>query len=66
MSYFISLNINESHKYFQEKRSIKSVTSDKAKNEKDIELGKLLDEERKKNAEMQRELDLQVFLKTNT
>ncbi|XP_073952415.1 RUN and FYVE domain-containing protein 2 isoform X3 [Choristoneura fumiferana] len=47
----------------EEKRSIKSVTSDKAKNEKDSELGKLLDEERKKNAEMQRELDLQMSLK---
>ncbi|XP_063389410.1 protein RUFY3 isoform X5 [Cydia fagiglandana] len=47
----------------EEKRSVKSVTSDKTKNEKDSELGRVLDEERKKNVELQRELDLQISLK---
>lgn len=44
----------------QEKRSVKSITSDKLKNEKDSEMGKVLEEERKKNAELQREIELQV------
>ncbi|XP_063635245.1 RUN and FYVE domain-containing protein 2 isoform X3 [Cydia splendana] len=47
----------------EEKRSVKSVTSDKTKNEKDSELGRVLEEERKKNVELQRELDLQISLK---
>ncbi|XP_052748631.1 RUN and FYVE domain-containing protein 2 isoform X2 [Galleria mellonella] len=47
----------------EEKRSVKSTTSDKSKNEKDIESGKLLEEERKKNLELQKELDLQISLK---
>ncbi|XP_037975588.2 RUN and FYVE domain-containing protein 2 isoform X1 [Plutella xylostella] len=47
----------------EEKRSIKSASSDKAKNEKDSELSKVLEEERKKSAELQKELDLQVSLK---
>ncbi|XP_026485626.1 RUN and FYVE domain-containing protein 2 isoform X2 [Vanessa tameamea] len=47
----------------EEKRSVKSNTSDKFKNEKDSEIGKVLEEERKKNAELQKELDLQISLK---
>ncbi|XP_046967076.1 protein RUFY3 isoform X3 [Vanessa cardui] len=47
----------------EEKRSVKSNTSDKFKNEKDTEMGKILEEERKKNAELQKELDLQISLK---
>lgn len=47
--------------YFsQEKRSVISTASDKSKNEKESELGRLLEEEKKKNAELQKELDLQV------
>lgn len=44
--------------HFQEKRSVKSVASDKSKN--DSEASKNLEEERKKYLELQRELDLQV------
>uniref|UniRef100_A0A1E1WNC0 FYVE-type domain-containing protein n=2 Tax=Pectinophora gossypiella TaxID=13191 RepID=A0A1E1WNC0_PECGO len=47
----------------EEKRSVKSTTSDKSKNEKDSESGKQLEEERKKNNELQKELDLQISLK---
>ncbi|XP_047999307.1 RUN and FYVE domain-containing protein 2-like isoform X2 [Leguminivora glycinivorella] len=47
----------------EEKRSVKSVTSDKSKNEKDSEVSRVLEEERKKNVELQRELDLQISLK---
>ncbi|XP_030026031.2 RUN and FYVE domain-containing protein 2 isoform X1 [Manduca sexta] len=47
----------------EEKRSVKSTTSDKSKNDKDSELGKILEEERKKYVEMQKELDLQISLK---
>ncbi|XP_045535209.1 protein RUFY3 isoform X2 [Papilio machaon] len=47
----------------EEKHSVKSSSSDKSKNEKDTEMGKLLDEERKKNMELQKELDLQISLK---
>ncbi|XP_045767155.1 protein RUFY3-like isoform X3 [Maniola jurtina] len=47
----------------EEKRSVKSNTSDKYKHEKESELGKTLDEERKKNLELQKELDLQISLK---
>ncbi|XP_053605418.1 RUN and FYVE domain-containing protein 2 isoform X2 [Plodia interpunctella] len=47
----------------EEKRSVKSVTSDKSKNDKDSETGKVLEEERKKNLELQKELDLQISLK---
>ncbi|KAI5646956.1 RUN domain-containing protein [Phthorimaea operculella] len=47
----------------EEKRSVRSTTSDKSKGEKDSESGKLLEEERKKNAELQKELDLQISLK---
>ncbi|KAJ2947470.1 hypothetical protein O0L34_g17255 [Tuta absoluta] len=47
----------------EEKRSVRSTTSDKSKNEKDSECGKLVEEERKKNAELQKELDLQISLK---
>lgn len=43
---------------FQEKRSVKSITSDKSKN--DSEASKILEEERKKYLELQKELDLQV------
>lgn len=46
--------------HFQEKRSVKSNTSDKHKNEKDSELAKILEEEKKKNMELQKEIDLQV------
>lgn len=46
--------------YFQEKRSVKSITSDKSKN--DSESSKMLEEERKKYLELQKELDLQVKL----
>lgn len=45
---------------FQEKRSVKSTSSDKGKHEKDSESSKALEEERKKNMELQKELDLQV------
>ncbi|XP_059053627.1 RUN and FYVE domain-containing protein 2 isoform X2 [Achroia grisella] len=47
----------------EEKRSVRSTTSDKSKNEKDSELGKLLEEERKKNLELEKELNLQISLK---
>nr|XP_032515632.1 protein RUFY3 isoform X3 [Danaus plexippus plexippus] len=47
----------------EEKRSVKSNTSEKSKNEKDAEFCKSLEEERKKNAELQKELDLQISLK---
>ncbi|KPI99924.1 RUN and FYVE domain-containing protein 2 [Papilio xuthus] len=47
----------------EEKHSVKSSSSDKSKNEKDSEMGKLLEEERKKNTELQKELDLQISLK---
>ncbi|XP_061385482.1 RUN and FYVE domain-containing protein 2 isoform X3 [Danaus plexippus] len=47
----------------EEKRSVKSNTSEKSKNEKDTEFCKSLEEERKKNAELQKELDLQISLK---
>ncbi|XP_052739853.1 protein RUFY3 isoform X4 [Bicyclus anynana] len=47
----------------EEKRSVKSNTSDKYKHEKESELGKSLEEERKKNLELQKELDLQISLK---
>ncbi|KAM3966991.1 protein RUFY3 [Aphomia sociella] len=47
----------------EEKRSVRSTTSDRSKNEKDTESGKLLEEERKKNFELQKELDLQISLK---
>lgn len=46
--------------FSQEKRSVISTASDKSKNEKESELGRLLEEEKKKNAELQKELDLQV------
>lgn len=50
--------------YFsQEKRSVVSTASDKStksKNEKESEFGRLLEEEKKKNVELQKELDLQV------
>lgn len=46
--------------FSQEKRSVKSTASDKSKNEKETELGRLLEDEKKKNAELQKELDLQV------
>lgn len=46
--------------FSQEKRSVVSTASDKSKNEKESELGRLLEEEKKKNAELQKELDLQV------
>lgn len=46
--------------HFQEKKSVKSITSDKSKSDKDSETVKLLDEERKRNNELQKELDLQV------
>nr|XP_034828328.1 protein RUFY3 isoform X4 [Maniola hyperantus] len=45
----------------EEKRSVKSNTSDKYK--QDSELAKTLDEERKKNLELQKELELQISLK---
>ncbi|CAH0673965.1 unnamed protein product [Spodoptera exigua] len=45
----------------EEKRSVKSVASDKSKN--DSEASKNLEEERKKYLELQRELDLQISLK---
>lgn len=54
------LHIDNNLLRLQEKRSVKSITSDKSKNEKDSEMGKLLEEERKKNAELQKEIDLQV------
>ncbi|XP_039750204.1 RUN and FYVE domain-containing protein 2 isoform X1 [Pararge aegeria] len=47
----------------EEKRSVKSNTSDKYKHEKESELGKSLEEEKKKNMELQKELDLQISLK---
>ncbi|CAH0723764.1 unnamed protein product, partial [Brenthis ino] len=47
----------------EEKRSVKSNASDKHKNEKDSELGKILEEEKKKNMELQKEIDLQISLK---
>ncbi|CAG9579797.1 unnamed protein product [Danaus chrysippus] len=47
----------------EEKRSVKSNTSEKSKNEKETEFCKSLEEERKKNAELQKELDLQISLK---
>ncbi|XP_072929201.1 RUN and FYVE domain-containing protein 2-like isoform X2 [Epargyreus clarus] len=47
----------------EEKRSVKSTSSDKYKNDKDSELGKQVEEERKKNIELQKELDLQISLK---
>ncbi|XP_013139671.1 PREDICTED: protein RUFY3 isoform X1 [Papilio polytes] len=47
----------------EEKHSVKSSSSDKSKNEKDSEMGKMLEEERKKNMELQKELDLQISLK---
>ncbi|XP_063542130.1 protein RUFY3 isoform X5 [Cydia strobilella] len=57
------MKVTELHSDEEEKRSVKSVTSDKTKNEKDSELGRVLEEERKKNVELQRELDLQISLK---
>ncbi|KAJ8724451.1 hypothetical protein PYW08_015925 [Mythimna loreyi] len=45
----------------EEKRSVKSIASDKSKN--DSEASKNLEEERKKYLELQRELDLQISLK---
>ncbi|CAB3250695.1 unnamed protein product [Arctia plantaginis] len=45
----------------EEKRSVKSITSDKSKN--DSESSKMLEEERKKYLELQKELDLQISLK---
>lgn len=45
---------------FQDKQSVKSVTSDRSKSDKDSEMSKALEEERKKYLEMQKELDLQV------
>ncbi|XP_075975769.1 RUN and FYVE domain-containing protein 2-like isoform X2 [Anticarsia gemmatalis] len=45
----------------EEKRSVKSITSDKSKN--DSEASKILEEERKKYLELQKELDLQISLK---
>ncbi|XP_028030157.1 RUN and FYVE domain-containing protein 2 isoform X2 [Bombyx mandarina] len=47
----------------EEKRSVKSVTSDRSKSDKDSEMSKALEEERKKYLEMQKELDLQISLK---
>ncbi|XP_026330197.1 RUN and FYVE domain-containing protein 2-like isoform X2 [Hyposmocoma kahamanoa] len=47
----------------EEKRSVVSTASDKSKNEKESELGRVLEEEKKKNAELQKELDLQMSLK---
>ncbi|CAH2085500.1 unnamed protein product [Euphydryas editha] len=47
----------------EDKRSVKSNASDKYKNEKDTEMGKILEEERKKNMELQKEIDLQISLK---
>lgn len=47
----------------EDKKSVKSNASDKYKNEKDSEVGKILEEERKKNVELQKELDLQISLK---
>ncbi|KAL0832069.1 hypothetical protein ABMA28_001559 [Loxostege sticticalis] len=47
----------------EEKRSVKSTTSEKSKHDKDTEPSKALEEERKKNVELQKELDLQISLK---
>ncbi|CAG4970759.1 unnamed protein product [Parnassius apollo] len=57
------MKVTELHSEEEERRSVKSTSSDKSKNEKDSEMGKLLDEERKKNMELQKELDLQISLK---
>lgn len=57
------MRVTELHSDEEEKRSVKSTTSDKNKNEKESEMGKLLEEERKKNSELQKELDLQISLK---
>ncbi|XP_045523760.1 RUN and FYVE domain-containing protein 2-like isoform X1 [Pieris brassicae] len=56
------IKVTELHEE-EEKRSVKSTTSDKSKSDKDTESAKLLEEERKKNAELQKELDLQISLK---
>ncbi|CAD0200372.1 unnamed protein product [Chrysodeixis includens] len=45
----------------EEKRSVKSTASDRSKN--DSEASKILEEERKKYLELQKELDLQISLK---
>ncbi|XP_041968812.1 RUN and FYVE domain-containing protein 2 isoform X2 [Aricia agestis] len=47
----------------EDKKSVKSNTSDKCKTEKEAELVKMLDEERKRTAELQKEIDLQISLK---
>ncbi|XP_038217803.1 protein RUFY3 isoform X3 [Zerene cesonia] len=57
------IKVTELHSEEEEKRSVKSTSSDKSKNEKDTELSKFFEEERKKNAELQKELDLQISLK---
>ncbi|GBP05456.1 Protein RUFY3 [Eumeta japonica] len=57
------MKVTELHSDEEEKRSVKSISSDKAKNEKDTELSKVLEEEKKKTAELQKELDLQMSLK---
>ncbi|CAH2040502.1 unnamed protein product, partial [Iphiclides podalirius] len=57
------MKVTELHSEEEEKRSVKSTSSDKSKNEKDTEQGKIFEEERKKNLELQKELDLQISLK---
>ncbi|XP_045496350.1 RUN and FYVE domain-containing protein 2 isoform X3 [Colias croceus] len=57
------IKVTELHSEEEEKRSVKSTSSDKSKNEKDTEFSKFLEEERKKNTELQKELDLQISLK---
>lgn len=55
------MKVTELHSDEEEKRSVKSITSDKSKN--DSEASKMLEEERKKYLELQKELDLQISLK---
>ncbi|XP_028170672.1 RUN and FYVE domain-containing protein 2 isoform X2 [Ostrinia nubilalis] len=57
------MKVTELHSDEEEKRSVKSTTSDKSKHDKDTEPSKALEEERKKNVELQKELDLQISLK---
>ncbi|RVE47575.1 hypothetical protein evm_007773 [Chilo suppressalis] len=47
----------------EEKRSVKSTTSDRSKTDKDFDHGRMLEEEKRKNMELQKELDLQISLK---
>ncbi|CAG9787241.1 unnamed protein product [Diatraea saccharalis] len=47
----------------EEKRSVKSTTSEKSKSDKDTDHGKMLEDEKRKNMELQKELDLQISLK---